>query len=88
MKNDTVFVRMRSGDHLGYAKCWKRHLASSSLTFWRIAIDSNGFRRKEEEGEIYKTLPQIFLIFAPGLSIKRFQSLVIILPSFFNFHFI
>ena len=24
MKNDTTFVRMRSGDHLGDAKMWKK----------------------------------------------------------------
>ena len=28
-----------------------------------IAIDTDGFRRMKEEGEIYKTLPQIFLFF-------------------------
>ena len=38
----------------------KRHLASSNLTFLRIAMDENGFRRMKEEGQIYKTLPQNF----------------------------
>ena len=38
----------------------KGHLAPSNLTFLLIAIDRNGFRRLEEEGLIYKTLPQIF----------------------------
>ena len=34
MKNDTTFVRMRSGDHLRDAKnVEKRYLASSNLTF-------------------------------------------------------
>ena len=42
----------------------KGHLAPSNLTFLLIAIDTNGFRRMKEEGQIYKTLPQIFLIFA------------------------
>ena len=61
MKNDTTFVRMRSGDHLGDAKMSKKgHLALSNLTFLLIAIDRNGFRRLKEEGLIYKTLPQIF----------------------------
>ena len=61
MKNDTTFVRMRSGDHLGDAKMSKkRHLASSNLTFLLIAIDKNGFHKMKEEGLIYKTLPQIF----------------------------
>ena len=36
--------------------------------FYLIAIDRNGFRRKKEEGQIYKTLPETFLIFALGLS--------------------
>ena len=55
MKNDATFVRMRSGDHLGDAKLTKkRHLASSNLTFWRIAIDEN--------------VASTFLIFAWGRS--------------------
>ena len=34
MKNDTTFVRMRSGDHLGDAiNVEKGHLAPSNLTF-------------------------------------------------------
>ena len=34
MKNDTTFVRMRSGDHLGDAKnVEKQRLALSNLTF-------------------------------------------------------
>ena len=53
MKNDTTFVPMRSGDHLGDAKMSKK---GTSL----IAIDRNGFCRMKEEGQIYKTLPQIF----------------------------
>ena len=61
MKNDTSFVRMRSGDHLGDAKnVEKRHPAPSNLTFLLIARDRNGFRRTKEEGQIYKSLPQIF----------------------------
>ena len=63
MKNDTTFVRMRSGDHLGDAKnVEKGHLAPSNLTltFLLIAIDRNGFRRTKEEGQINKTLPQFF----------------------------
>ena len=65
MKNDATFVRMRSGDHLGDAKCRKGHLAPSNLTFLIIATDRNGFRRMKEEVLIYKTLPQIFN-FCPG----------------------
>ena len=50
LKNDTTFVRMCSSDHLGDAKMSKKHLALSNLTFLRIAIDENGFRRMKEEG--------------------------------------
>ena len=61
MKNDTTFVRMRSGDHLGGRKnVEKGHLAPSNLTSLLIAIDTNGFRRMKEEGLIYKSLPQSF----------------------------
>ena len=57
MNNDTTFVRMRSSDHLGDAKnVENRHLASSNLTFLRIAIDENGFRKMKEEGQMYKRL--------------------------------
>ena len=60
MKNDTTFVRMRSGDHLGDAKCLKRAPRSVELNFFSliaILVDRNGFRRMKEEGQIYKTLP-------------------------------
>ena len=38
MKNDTTFVRMRSGDHLGDTNVEKGHLAPSNLRFslWLI----------------------------------------------------
>ena len=58
MKNDTTFVRMRSGT-LETQKCRKGG-TSLRLTFLLIAIDRNGFRRMKDEGLIYKTLPQIF----------------------------
>ena len=51
MKNDTTFVRMRSGDHLGDAKMSKKGTALRRiLTFLLIEIDTNGFRRMKEEG--------------------------------------
>ena len=60
MKNDTTFVRTHSGDHLGRRKnVEKGDFAPSNLTFLLIAIDTNGFRRMKEEGQIYKLLPQI-----------------------------
>ena len=60
MKNDTTFVRMRSGDHLGDAKMSKMASLRSNLTFLLIAIDTNSFRRMKEEGLIFKALPQNF----------------------------
>ena len=61
MKNNTTFVRMRSGDHLGDAKMSKKGtLALSNLTFLLFEVDTNGFRRMKEEGLISRTLPQIF----------------------------
>ena len=62
----------------------KGHLALSNLTFLLIAIDTNGFRRMKEEGQIYKILPQIFQ-FLPRDLIMIFQSFVMFLPRFFNF---
>ena len=53
MKNDTTFVRIRSGDHHGGGKnVEKGHLiiSPSNLTFLLIAIHRNGFRRMKEEG--------------------------------------
>ena len=52
MKNDTTFVRMRSGDHLGDAKCRKKAPRSVEFNFLLIAIDTNGFCRMKE-GQIY-----------------------------------
>ena len=78
MKNGTTFVRIRSSDYLGDAKKkkkgWKRHLASSNLTFLRIAIDENDFRRMKEEGQIYKTLPQNFnFCLGPSYDLSKFS---------------
>ena len=62
MKNDThTFVRMRSGDHLGDAKMLKKGTYSVEFNFFLLfAIDPNVFCRMKEEGQIYKTLLQIF----------------------------
>ena len=67
MKNDTTFVRMRSGDRLGYAKMSKKG-TSLRFTFFFINCDRNCFRRMKEKGQIYKMLPQIFFILAKGFS--------------------
>ena len=60
MKNDTTFVRMRTGITLEKQNVEKEYLAPSTLSLLLIAIDRNGFCRTKEEGQIYKTMPQIF----------------------------
>ena len=60
MNNDTIFVRMRTGDHHGDAKMSKKAPRSVEFNLILIAIDRNGFRRTKEEEQIYKMLPQIF----------------------------
>ena len=62
----------------------KEHLALSNLTFLLIAIDTNGFRRMKEEGQIYKMLAQIFK-FLPRDLVMIFQSLVTMLSRLFYF---
>ena len=62
----------------------KGHLTPSNLTFLLIAIDTNGFRRMKEEGQIYKKLPQIFQFLLRDF-VMIFQSLVMIVPHFFDF---
>ena len=54
MKTDPTFVRMRSGDHLGDAKCRKKKHRSVEINFLLIVIDRNGFHWTKEEGQIYK----------------------------------
>ena len=83
MKNDTTFVRMRSRViTLETQNVENGHLAPSNLTFLLFAIDTNGFRRMKEEGQIYR-LPQIFY-FLPRDLVMTFQSLVTIIPRFFR----
>ena len=66
MKNETTFVRMRSGDHLGDPKCRKkapRFVESNFLTNCnrRTRFSQNERRR----ANLYKTLPQNFKLL-PG----------------------
>ena len=51
--------------------------------FIAIAKDRNGFRRLKEKEHIYNTLPQIFYILLRDL-VMIFQSLVMVLPQFFD----
>ena len=47
MKNDTAFVRMRSGDHLGDTNVEKGHLAPWNLTFFINCDRQKRFSQKE-----------------------------------------
>ena len=65
MKNDTIFVRLRSSYHLGDSKMLKKGtLRRRIYLFLLIGIDENGFRKMKEEGQIYKTCLIIFIF--PG----------------------
>ena len=82
MKNDTTFVRMRSGDHLGDAKMSKR--APRSVEFnCSPTIDRNGFAEWKKKVDLQKLSP-IFK-FLPRNLVMIFQSLLMILQRFFDF---
>ena len=70
MKNDTTFVRMRSGDHLGDAKCRKRAPWPRSVEFnFFINCDRHKrFSQKERRRADLQNFASDFLIFAQGLS--------------------
>ena len=63
MKNDTTFVRMRSGDHLGDAKCQKRAPRSIEFNFFINCDRHKRFSQKER-----RNVASDFLTFAWGLS--------------------
>ena len=68
MKNDTTFVRMRSGDHTGEAKCRKRAPRSVEFNFFINCDRHKRFSQNERRRVDLQNVPQIFLIFAWGLS--------------------
>ena len=68
MKNDTTFVRMRSGDHLGDAKCRKRAPHSVEFNFFTNCDRRKRFSQNERRRAVLQNLASNFLIFAPGLS--------------------
>ena len=67
MKNDTTFVRMRSGDHLGDAKKSKRAPRSVKFNFLLVAIDKR-FSQNERRRADLQNFASDLLIFAKGLS--------------------
>ena len=84
MKNDTTFVRMRSGDHLGDAKCRKRAPRSVKFNYFIKCDRQKRFSQNERRRADLQKIASDFLIFAEGLSYDL-SSLVMILPRFFDF---
>ena len=68
MKNDTTFVRMRSGDHIGEAKCRKRAPRSVEFNFYLHCDRQKRFSQNERRRADLQTVVSDFLIFAQGLS--------------------
>ena len=68
MKNDATFVRMRSGDHLGDAKCRKRAPRSVEFNFFNNCDRHKRFSQNERRRADLQNLASDFLIFAYGLS--------------------
>ena len=66
MKNDTTFVRMRSGDHLGDAKCRKK---APRFVEFNSFINCDKQKRFSQDERRRADLPKLasdFLIFARG----------------------
>ena len=66
---ESSWKKWKSHSFCAHAQWWspwrrknveKGHLAPSTLTFLLIAIDTNGFRRMKEEGQIYKGCLRFF----------------------------
>ena len=68
MKNDATFVRMRSGDHLGDAKCRKRAPRSVEFNFFNNCDRQKRFSQNERRRADLQNVASDFLIFAEGLS--------------------
>ena len=67
MKNDTTFVRMRSGDHLGDAKMSKKAPRFVEFNFFTNRNRRKWFLQSERRRADLQN-PSIFLIIAWGLS--------------------
>ena len=84
MKNDTIFVRMRSGDHLGDAKMSKKGTSfRSNLTFFINSDRQKRFLQNLLRRADLQTVSQFFN-FLPRDLVMIFQlhSLMMILPLF------
>ena len=67
MKNDTTFVRMRSGDHLGDAKLSKKSTSLVEFNFFIICDRHKRFSQNDRRTVVLQNV-QIFLMFAQELS--------------------
>ena len=67
MKNDTTFVRIRSGDHLGDAKMSKKGTCSVEFNFFIYCDRHKRFSQNEREGQTYKKVASDFLILPKDL---------------------
>ena len=74
---------MRSGDHLGDVHVEKGHLAPS-INFFINCDRQKRFLQSERRRADLQRLPQIFQ-YLPGDLVMIYQSLVMILPRFFDF---
>ena len=68
MKIDTTFVRMRSGDHLGYAKMSKRAPRSVEFIFFINCDRQKRFLQNERRRADLYNFVSDFLFFTQGLS--------------------
>ena len=66
MKNDTTFVRMRSGDHLGDAKMSKRASDSVEFNFFINCDRHKRFSQNERRRVDLQNVASDFLIFVLG----------------------
>ena len=71
MKNDTTFVRKRSGDHLGDVHVEKGHLAPSINFFINCDIQKRFLQSERRRADLQR-LPQIFQDL-PGDLVMIFQ---------------
>ena len=88
MKNDTTFVRMRSGDHLGDANMSKRaprFVEFNYLTFFTNRNRRKRFSQNERRMAYLQNIASNFIIFALGLGYDLTKCRVMILPRFFDF---
>ena len=68
MKNDTTFVRMRSGDHFGDTKCREGAPGSIEFNFFINRDRQKRFSQNERRRADIQKVASDFLIFAQGLS--------------------